>query len=86
MFFNEVEVKQNQRDIVKDGHHLFNFEKGVDHTVFVLIFIPFFIFFSKIFELMFKCLKSLDLHNKVDKVEEKDFDENLGTYWECIIG
>ena len=25
MFFNEVEVKQNQRDIVRDGHKFFNF-------------------------------------------------------------
>lgn len=44
MFFNEGFQKEYQNDIIDPEHSLFDYSKGINATLFVLAFIPFFIF------------------------------------------
>ena len=86
MFFNEVELKQNQRDVVDSKHSVFDFSKGFDHTIIFIILIIFMFFFNNIMSYMTKILIKLNLHKEVKSIDEMDFNENLGSYFECIIG
>ena len=88
MFFNEAYLKMNQKDVVRTHHNWFDTSKGFDHTFAILAFFPFFLYFDKFLEGIVKvdrCLrKCLGLKKKW--FDRDFFNENLGFYWDCIIG
>lgn len=84
MFFNEVELKQYSNEIVKPAHVLFDYSKGIDHTIFLLMFIPLFIFWNSFLNFFIAVFRKVGLHKK--KSDEVVFDENLGEYWDNLIG
>lgn len=45
MFFNEIPTLETSSDGVDPGHHIFDYSKGLDYTIILVIFIPFIIFF-----------------------------------------
>jgi len=70
MFFNEVGLKENQSDIISSNHQLFDFSKGVDHTVFLLCFFPILLYYNKVINFMIWVGKCFKMCKNVENADE----------------
>jgi len=86
MFFNETTIMEKQGQIFRAHHHWFDYSQGVDHTLFLIIFFPFFLFFRQFTNGFIKCLECLQIFSSRQFQGKAFLNENLGNYWQCIIG
>jgi len=84
MFYNEVELRTNFNDILRPNHNWFDFSKGVDHTAFILLFFPIFMFYEEIMIRVNK-IRSKLTGSKVFSLDMV-WNEYISSYWECLIG
>ena len=91
IFFNESSPIEQPGEIGDPGHKIFDFSKGIDHTILLILFIPLILFFRQFIKGLryignkanfWKQMPGTDLDWGINlKV-----DENLGNYWNCIKG
>lgn len=91
IFFNESIPIEDLGETGDPGHKIFDYSKGIDHTILLILYVPFIIFFRR----YIKALRILG--NKTNfwmQMPGTDLDwgidlkvnENLGNYWNCIKG
>ena len=81
----------DSNDVPNPQHRIFDYSRGVDATCMALVFVPFTIFwgakfypFQKLIYLL-KIAKTIPGWNRSFE-PTKAFDEDLGSYWECLSG
>ena len=91
MFFSEFNTIKTKSDVMNPGHTLFDYSKGVDATVMVLVFAPLICWSRLNNHLMKKLIQKLRIAKKLAFCDEEwnitvDINENLGDYWQCLTG
>ena len=92
MFFNELIPISDASTVINPGHSLFDFVSGMNPSLFILVFIPVFVFTDK-FEtgmhivtgLLRKQRKVKGFNSNMTDITVK-LKENLDSYWNCIPG
>jgi hypothetical protein len=91
IFFNQASEINFAKEVAHPQHGFFDWDEGVTYTLFIVSFIPIFIFFRTYSHIIFKMgelvrffvnLKGIDRDWNITM----SFDEDLGTYWECLPG
>ena len=91
MFFNDNPAKMYSHQTTNPNHNLFDYSRGVNGSLIMLISLFFFIFQK----MMTKILQKLTFLFRISRLPENfniDWDytealnENLGMYWECLSG
>ena len=93
IFFNEYGLLEEAFGEMQGVRHLvFDYSKGPNHTLPVLLAIPFILFFDQGMNLLTRvilpCLGCLRGSHKVEKVLQRKIkaNEDLGYFWECLSG
>ena len=91
VFFNEAELRVHKNEILNPKHFLIDYSQGVNGSLMFLIMLPIFIFHQFFNRILQRCSRKLGLYKQMKDFDEnwqyeKDINEELGCYWECIPG
>jgi len=83
MFFNEPHAIEHKNASPDPGHPLISFKYGVNHTHLILLFV----IYLAIATMFGPCIgAAMDKCGFARKQRKVDVDENLGDYWEALVG
>jgi hypothetical protein len=91
MFYNEIIPIQYGNNALLTEHGIFDFSKGFDYTLVLLIFVFMFRFYRSIGKFGLKIIKKFYKFKTFSKINDDwDFcdevDENIGFYFESLHG
>ena len=91
IFFNEPQPIILKSEAYNPQHKLFDYSSGVNHTLTLLLFIPFTVFFRSFLKCIRKVAVSMKFFKQPEGVDmdwgfDVNIDEDLGNYWKCLEG